>query len=60
MLNDRCLVKGKAGTGKTVLCEFLFKHLIYEKKQSAVYFTYNRLIADRINSDINNSEDYKC
>ena len=48
--NKRCLIEGGAGTGKTVLCQFLYKNFINQKK-SVIYFTYNKLIAHKINSE---------
>lgn len=58
--NKRCLIKGGAGTGKTVLCEFLYKHLVLEKKYSVIYFTYNKLIAQRLNSDLKLNDTSNC
>lgn len=58
--NKRCLVKGQAGTGKTVLCEFLYKHLCEEKKYSVIYFTYNKLISEKLNNDLNTNANCKC
>lgn len=58
--NDRCLIKGGAGTGKTVLCEFLYKYLTEEKKQSVIYFTFNKLISRKLNKDLNQSDYCKC
>lgn len=60
MDNKRCLIRGKAGTGKTVLCEFLYKHFSEEKKYSVIYFTYNRLIAQKLNKDLTISKNCKC
>lgn len=58
--NPRCLISGKAGTGKTVLCEFLYKYLVEEEKKSVIYFTYNRLIAERVNADISEGKNSNC
>lgn len=58
--NKRCLIKGKAGTGKTILCEFLYKYLTEEKKLSVIYFTYNKLIAERLNYDLKTTSSSKC
>lgn len=57
--NKRCLINGKAGTGKTVLCQFLFKELVDEKK-SVIYFTYNKLINDKVRNDVDCRENSKC
>ena len=58
--NKRCLIKGKAGTGKTVLCEFLYKYLTLEKKYSVIYFTYNTLISKKIDNDLSVGGKSKC
>lgn len=57
--NKRCLINGKAGTGKTVLCQFLFKKLVDEKK-SVIYFTYNKLINDKVRNDVDCRGNSKC
>ncbi len=58
--NKRCLIKGTAGTGKTVLCEFLYKHLYFEKKNSVIYFTYNTLISKKLENDLSINGESKC
>ena len=50
--NKRCLINGMAGTGKTVLCEFLFKELTYQKKLKVLYLSYNSLISLRVKDDL--------
>lgn len=57
--NKRCLINGKAGTGKTVLCQFLFKELVDENKR-VIYFTYNKLINDKVRNDVDCRENSKC
>lgn len=58
--NDRCLVEGRAGTGKTVLCQFLFKKLTLEKKLNVIYFTFNELIAESVNSNLEQATNSRC
>lgn len=60
LLNKRCLIKGKAGTGKTILCEFLYKKLSLEKKYSVIYFSFNKLIAKRVNKDVEDNGESNC
>lgn len=52
--NKRCLINGMAGTGKTVLCEFLYKELTLESKMKVLYLSYNSLLSGRVKSDLVN------
>ena len=52
--NKRCLINGMAGTGKTVLCEFLFKELTIESKKKVLYLSYNSLVSGRVKTDLLN------
>lgn len=45
--NDRCLIEGPAGTGKTVLAEELFIRKLAEGKRTA-FLCYNRLLGQKI------------
>lgn len=51
--NKRCLIQGRAGTGKTVLSEILFTDLITNKKERVAYFSYNIFNADKVNEELN-------
>lgn len=57
--NERCLINGKAGTGKTVLCQFLYNKLT-EKKKSVIYFSFNRLIANFVSNSKNGNNSSGC
>ena len=59
LMNKRCLITGGAGTGKTVLAQFLFQRLLEEKK-SVLYFTFNEPIAEKINSSLPADSKCKC
>ena len=61
--NKRCLITGKAGTGKTVLCEFLYNEkssLLGKEKESVIYFTFNRLISERLQNDLQHNDSSLC
>lgn len=59
--NKRCLIEGGAGTGKTVLAQFLMNKLMQEKK-SVIYFTFNRLISHKVSKELekNKNNSSKC
>lgn len=50
--NKRCLINGRAGTGKTVISEFLFKEFMINQKQRVLYLSYNSLISLRVKADL--------
>ncbi len=54
--NKRCLINGKAGTGKTVISEFLFKEFMINQKQKVLYLSYNSLISLRVKADLRDKE----
>lgn len=49
--NDRCLINGPAGSGKTVLSEMLFKYFINAHEKVA-YFSYNILNSNKVKIDL--------
>ena len=49
--NDRCLINGPAGSGKTVLSEMLFKYFINAHEKVA-YFSYNIFNSLKVKSDL--------
>jgi len=51
LYNDRCLIEGYAGTGKTVLAMELFKTYL-EKGMKVGFYCYNRRLADTIENKI--------
>lgn len=55
--NKRCLIMGKAGTGKTVLSEMLFKKNLLENKTVA-YFSYNIFNTEKVESELKETEGY--
>lgn len=57
--NPRCIVNGGAGTGKTVLCQFLFNKLVLQKK-SVIYLTFNRLIANQLSKTLDSNSASIC
>ena len=42
------------------MCEFLYKYLSEDKKYSVIYFTYNKLISEKLNNDLNTNAYCKC
>ena len=52
--NDRCLINGPAGSGKTVLSEMLFKYMLNSKERVA-YFSYNVFNSQKVKNDLEES-----
>lgn len=52
--NKRCLIKGCAGSGKTVLAQFLFKHLC-DKGLSVLYLTSNTNLISILAKELENT-----
>lgn len=57
--NKRCLIEGKAGTGKTVLAEMLFKQEIINH-ENAAYFSYNVLNSNKVKQQIDLDNNSIC
>ena len=51
--NDRCLINGPAGSGKTVLSEMLFKYFVNNHEKVA-YFSYNIFNSLKVKGDLEN------
>ena len=49
--NDRCLINGPAGSGKTVLSEMLFKYFVNNHEKVA-YFSYNVFNSLKVRGDL--------
>ena len=54
--NDRCLVKGEAGTGKTVLAQNFYTSVV-QAGASCAYFCYNERLAADIRRSIHSKTD---
>ncbi len=48
--NERCLISGQAGTGKTLMATELFRRAV-EKGQRVGFFCFNKLLGKKIESD---------
>lgn len=57
--NKRCIIKGCAGSGKTVLAQFLFKHLT-TSGLSCLYLTFNKNIINVLNKELKSSGSKVC
>ncbi len=57
--NKRCLINGKAGTGKTVISELLFKEFSINQKLKVLYLSYNSLISLRVKNDLRDASKSK-
>jgi len=51
--NDRCLIEGQAGTGKTVIALELARRRINKGKKIGL-FCYNQMLGDKLNTSLNN------
>ena len=49
--NDRCLINGPAGSGKTILSEMLFKYFLTNHEKVA-YFSFNIFNSQKVKSDL--------
>lgn len=57
--NERCLVKGSAGTGKTIIALHFAKQQA-EKKIKTGFFCYNKQLADYLSNNVSSNNYFSC
>ncbi len=57
--NDRCVVRGGAGTGKTIIALHYAKQLAQEERRTG-FFCYNRQLSEHLTANVRQTDKFIC